>query len=76
MRTAYPCPQCRTEHHVGDLDDATGLCPACRGERTPTGAARACVVCGVALAGYANRRTCSTRCRVALHRRRNRKDAA
>jgi hypothetical protein len=74
MRTVYPCPRCRTKHHVDDLDDYTGLCPACRGETAPTTAHRACEVCGVAIAGYSNRRTCSTRCRVALHRR-NRKAA-
>ena len=31
-----------------------------------------CAICGRAIAGYSNRGTCSTRCRVALHRARAR----
>ncbi len=59
-RMTYPCPGCKADRHVDELDDHTGLCRACRG--------RSCVVCGVAIAGYSSRKTCSTRCRVALHR--------
>ncbi len=33
-------------------------------------ASNSCAICGRAIAGYSNRRTCSTRCRVALHRAR------
>jgi predicted nucleic acid-binding Zn ribbon protein len=30
-----------------------------------------CVVCGIELSGYSNKKTCSNRCRVHLHRKLN-----
>lgn len=73
MNGIYPCPGCRTRYPVDQLDDDSGLCPVCRGERPPDrGAGRACVVCGRAISGHSHKQTCSTRCRVALHRARKR----
>jgi Uncharacterized protein containing a Zn-ribbon (DUF2116) len=74
MNGVYPCPKCKTRHPVDQLDDETGLCPACRGEHLPAPGRRSCAVCGKAIAGHSHRKTCSTRCRVALHRARLRED--
>lgn len=72
MNGIYPCPQCKVRYPVDEFDDETGLCPHCRAPkpnciRTDR---RSCVVCGKAISGHSNRKTCSTRCRVALHRQR------
>jgi Uncharacterized protein containing a Zn-ribbon (DUF2116) len=36
---------------------------------------RTCVICGSVIYGYRNRQTCSSKCRVALHRTRKRAEA-
>jgi hypothetical protein len=79
MTSTYPCPRCGRRHPEDQLDDTTGLCANCRDTRTPTKRyadahpdRRSCVVCGKAIAGYSNKKTCSTRGGVALHRRRDR----
>jgi hypothetical protein len=75
MTTLYACHRCGVHRDVDLIDGYTGLCPDCRDKPARIGAPnRACEVCGVAIAGHSNRRTCSVRCRVALHRR-NRKAA-
>jgi hypothetical protein len=68
MKAAYPCTGCGRRTPVDDLDDEAGKCPRCRGEAKPNTGGRSCLVCGKAIAGYANRKTCSPRCRQALHR--------
>ena len=63
----YPCPTCGDRHPAAELDDFTGECLTCRAPKQPA-AARKCEWCGIAIAGHSNRRTCSTKHRVALHR--------
>jgi hypothetical protein len=69
MNGAYPCTKCGRRTAVEDLDDELGHCRRCRGVATPNAGGRSCEVCGKPISGYANRKTCSTACRVALHRR-------
>jgi predicted nucleic acid-binding Zn ribbon protein len=68
MNGVYRCTKCGRRTPVDDLDVEAGECLRCRGMPKPT-AGRSCWVCGKAISGYANRKTCSTRCRVELHRR-------
>jgi hypothetical protein len=74
----YPCTKCGARHSESRLD-LDGLCPPCLDPRPRTKVFAdanpdrcSCAVCGKALAGRANRHTCSPRCRVALHRSRKR----
>lgn len=53
---------------MGVEDRERYVCPTCW--LAVRGTARICAMCGAPLTGYANRKTCSVRCRVALHRSR------
>jgi hypothetical protein len=71
MNGVYPRTECGRRVPVDELDGEAGTCLRCRGAPNPKVGSRSCLVCGKAISGYANRKTCSPRCRVALHRSRN-----
>lgn len=72
------CTKCSALHpikglNLGDLPLCTCVTSLSPGT-SPEGqdVTQICVVCGSLLEGYSNKRTCSPKCRVALHRKEKR----
>ena len=73
---AYPCTKCGSRTPVDDLDDVTGECPV---HRNPAPVVidpdrRSCEICGKAIYGRSDRRTCGPTHQKALQRRKLRGD--